>query len=89
MAYVFGNLSARYQKVPTSFDATDAALSEAMMARWAAFARTGRPADDWQPYDERSDAHLVFGDRLESGQHWRQAQLDFLEGYFQHKRATG
>lgn len=87
VAYVFGNLSARYQRVPTSFDATDAALSEAMMARWSAFARTARPAEDWQPYDEQSDAHLVLGDRLEPGRHWRKAQLDFLESYFQFKRS--
>lgn len=38
-----------------------AAVSERMLARWSAFARTGTPGEDWPTYDPRNRESLVVG----------------------------
>ncbi len=82
--YVFGALG-HTARGGRSFDATDEALSAAMMAAWARFARNGDPNGaglDWPRYDPAHDAYLEFGDRIDVGTGWRARQMNFLDRFF-------
>jgi carboxylesterase type B len=77
-AHVFGNLATGGR-----YDEVDEALSAAMRRAWVAFARDGDPGvPQWEPYRTGDDNHVVFGDRIGVGSHWRKEQLDFLERFF-------
>lgn len=97
VGHVFGNLAAARPGRPAAFDATDVAVSQAMMRAWTSFARTANPntsaaseTPDWPRYRGADDNHLEFGDTLRQARAWRAAQLDFLEAFFVHqeRRAT-
>ncbi len=87
VAYVFGNLGTLHPGEPTGFDATDGAISTAMMKAWAAFAANGDPNRPglaaWPAYDPKADAHLEFGDGIRVASGWRRDQLDFLDGFYE------
>jgi para-nitrobenzyl esterase len=81
IAYVFGN---------GDFDLHDRSVSDAMLAAWANFAATGDPngpgAPPWKPYDPRRDNYLTFGGTFAEGAGWREAALDFIEGFYRSSR---
>jgi len=83
---VFGELAAGRTAEPELHDATDAAVSAAMMRAWTAFARDGDPsiagAVTWPAFDPRNELHVEFGDTMGVGTDGRRAQLDFLERYY-------
>lgn len=91
VGYVFGHLAPRRSAEPEPFDATDIAVSHAMMGAWVAFARDGDPngkgAPAWPAYDADHERLLEFGDVITTGTDRRSAQLDFLERY--HDQAQG
>ncbi len=86
--YVFGTLADTAHALGQTFDAVDAALSDAMMHAWTQFAATGVPllpeaaGTPWPAYDSRRDLHLELGDVLQRGHGWRAPQLDFLENFY-------
>jgi para-nitrobenzyl esterase len=86
VSHVFGNLAVGRGAQPEAFDAVDAAVSRAMRAAWVAFARRGDPnaagLAAWPAYEPEGDAHIVFGDAIETGRAWHAAALDFLDGYY-------
>ncbi|MDB5942818.1 MAG: para-nitrobenzyl esterase PnbA [Ramlibacter sp.] len=86
VAHVFGTFAQEAPGDTPDFDATDEALSAAMMMAWVAFARHGNPnapgLADWAAYDAAADNHLAFGDRIEPGRGWRREQLDFLDRFY-------
>lgn len=77
--FVFGNLAAGQAGNPT-----DEALSEAMMAYWLRFARTGDPngegAPSWPAWTADGEAYLELGAEIRVGTHLKQSELDLLEG---------
>jgi carboxylesterase type B len=68
------------------FDETDVAVSNAMHDAWIRFAQTGNPnggnLPQWPAYDESADTLLEFGDEITLRDHYRRAELDFLETYY-------
>jgi len=86
VGHVFGNLGADRDGEGARFDATDEAVSRAMMGAWVAFARTGDPNAPglaaWPPYTQREERLLAFGDTVAVGRTRRIEQLDFLDGFY-------
>ena len=86
VGYVFGQLAAGRTAAPEPFDATDEAVSAAMMRAWVAFARDGDPDTEgsahWPAFEAGDELHLEFGDTVRTGTDDRRAQLDFLERYY-------
>lgn len=86
VAHAFGNVAAATPGETPDFDERDEALSGVMRKAWVAFARTGDPntpgAPSWPAYRADEDRHLELGDAIRPGGPWRQAQLDFLERFF-------
>ncbi len=94
VAHVFGNVSAAAPGESADFDATDEAVSAAMMAAWVSFAQCGDPNGDaapgspiaasmrWPAYDPARDNFACFADTQTQGHQWRQAQLDFLDKFY-------
>lgn len=76
--YVFGNL-------PDTATDDDRRVSELQMTAWTRFAATGDPNGDrvphWPRYDSTADAYLEIDARAQLGDHWRSAQLDFIDRY--------
>jgi para-nitrobenzyl esterase len=68
------------------FDETDVAVSDAMHDAWIRFAHTGDPngggLPSWPAYNEAADAILEFGDEIKVRDHYRRAELDYLERYY-------
>lgn len=64
-----------------------APAGEQMSDAWLRFASSGDPnqPDDhqWPPYDPAADDTFEFGDRLAVTSRWRQAQLDFLDDFYE------
>ena len=83
--YVFGNL-------PDSATDDDRRASELQMTAWTRFAATGDPNGDgvptWPPYDSRADAYLQIGPQLQVRDHWRTAQLDFIDRYLRSRTTS-
>jgi len=83
VGHVFGNLGVGRNGAGEAFDATDLALSNAMMRAWAAFACDGKPGApggvEWPAFEIDRDGPLEFGDTIRGGTDLRRAQLDFLE----------
>ena len=83
---MFGQLAAGRTAAPEPFDATDEAVSAAMMRAWVAFARDGDPDTEgsahWPAFEAGDELHLEFGDTVRTGTDDRRAQLDFLERYY-------
>jgi para-nitrobenzyl esterase len=86
VSHVFGNLAAGRGAQPEPFDAADLAVSRTMRAAWVAFARSGDPNAPglaaWPAYGPGHDAHIEFGDAIDTGHAWRLATLDFLDAYY-------
>ena len=82
---MFDQLAAGRTTEPERFNATDEAVSAAMMRTWVAFARDGDPNSDgsahWPAFEAGDELHLEFGDTVHTGTDDRRAQLDFLERY--------
>lgn len=88
VVHVFGTLQrtlGQSAEAPT-FNEADRALSREMMGAWARFATTGNPNGPglarWPAYDPQADNHRVMDWPLAKGACWREAELDFLDGYF-------
>lgn len=79
IAYVFGSKPAWLPR-----DATDEALSRAMMGYWTRFAATGDPngggAPMWPASEGAADGYLELGDRLTGSRGVRTAACDAMEG---------
>jgi carboxylesterase type B len=86
---VFGNLGSDQVLQAPAHDATDAAVSAAMMKAWVAFATKGKPqgegGPEWPAYDANTERHLEFGDRVTIGRGWRTDPLDFLESFYRRR----
>ena len=88
VAHAFGNVSAAPQGQKADFDERDLALSALMSKTWARFAAhadpngTGLP--HWAAYNAQQDNHLELGDEVRTASQWRQAQLNFLDRFFEH-----
>ena len=94
VAHVFGNVSSAAPGETADFNATDEAVSSAMMSAWLNFARCGNPNGQvdfdslvgpqfhWPVYEPARDNFACFADAQKVGEHWRQTQLDFLDGYY-------
>ncbi|MEM8766363.1 MAG: carboxylesterase/lipase family protein, partial [Pseudomonadota bacterium] len=74
--YAFGNLR------PEAADATDRALSDAMVDYWVNFATTGDPNGTglvkWPAYEPATGVYLELGDQLRTGEYYRAAKLAVL-----------
>ena len=92
VGHVFGNLGAWRDGEGAPFDATDEAVSHAMMSAWVAFARTGNPNTPglapWPAYTEDEQSFLEFGDETSVGWARRAEQLDFLDGFYARNTRT-
>jgi para-nitrobenzyl esterase len=85
VSYVFGTLDAPFFGGNPPTDATDKALSEAMMGAWVRFAASGDPNGaglSWPAYDPAKDNYIVFGETVGQGAGWRTRQMDFFEQVF-------
>ncbi|GAA4336696.1 carboxylesterase family protein [Pigmentiphaga soli] len=84
--YVFGNLDDIRPDDDPEYDATDMAVSKAIMDAWVAFARTGNPNAPglarWPAYDAAADCYLEFGNTPAARAGWRTQALDFLDAYY-------
>ncbi len=85
LAYVFGNMKAEEGYVRDDFS-----LSEAMMAYWVNFARTGDPNGKGLPvrptYDAASDENIEFGDTIGVRKGLFAKECEFME---KHSRYAG
>ncbi len=83
--YVFGNLGAPRWVPRGPMNDADRRLSDAMMAAWTQFARTGNPNGGslpaWPAFDSKTDAYLEFGDTITAGQGYRTPYLDFVQTF--------
>ena len=83
--YVFASLAVAAELDPQPFDHDDLALAETMQDAWVRFADTGNPnggsLPPWPASDARED-YLELDQTIRVAHGWRQAQLDFLEAYF-------
>jgi para-nitrobenzyl esterase len=95
--YVMGNLPTADGDLAgrhfTAATADDRKISEAMLAYWVAFARTGDPGQAggpaWPRYDPRTDTVLEFGpDGVNARPAFRKARLDFIEAWSQRRAAS-
>lgn len=74
---IFETLDARPDGVAVT--PADREVAAALHARWIAFAKTGRPGEDWPPYDPRDGRWMVFdGPQGRLSVH-RAQELDALE----------
>lgn len=83
--YVFGTLDAPFFGANPPTDATDKAISEAMMGAWVRFAQAGNPNGgglSWPAYDPAKDNYVVFGETVGQGAGWRTKEMDFMERVF-------
>ncbi len=76
--FVFGTPPPSY-----AFTIAEAALSQKMMAYWAAFARDGAPnsgaATAWPSFGKASDKHLVLGDKVAASPGLKRTKCDFWD----------
>ena len=86
ISHAFGTLELAAPGEVPDYDGTDEALSRIMRTAWLRFAATGDPNGDgvprWDAYRAPDDNHLELGDTVHPGGHWRSAQLDFLERFY-------
>lgn len=65
------------------FDATESALSRAMLEAWAAFSASGDPGSvgglDWPTYDPTTGAHVVFGSDVTTSSGYGEQACDFWD----------
>lgn len=83
--YVFGTLDAPFFGGNPPTDATDKAISQAMMDAWVRFAANGNPNGggfEWPAYDPPKDNYIVFGEKVGQAAGWRTAEMDFFEQVF-------
>ena len=83
--YVFASLAVAAALDPQPFNDDDLALAEAMQDAWVRFATTGNPnGGDWPawPVSDASEKYLELDSTMRANTGWRQAQLDFVDGYF-------
>jgi para-nitrobenzyl esterase len=77
MTYAFGT---------GEFEAHDRAMSDAIVAAFANFAKSGDPnglgAPRWTPYDPACDNYLTFGPGFAEERSWRTESSDFLERFY-------
>jgi len=89
VAYVFGNLGASRSNDPLPFDATDQAISNAMMTAWVQFAATGNPNGGglpiWPTYDAAADSYVEFGETVGIAKGWRVQHMDFLDRFYDNR----
>ncbi len=90
--YVFASLAVAARLDPLPFDQDDLALAETMQDAWVRFAATGDPNGGslpaWPVSDTREN-YLELDGTIRVGHSWREAQLDFLDEYFdnRHRRS--
>ncbi len=77
IGYAFGNLPSQ------AMDATDRALSDAMVSYWVNFAMAGDPNGTglrkWPPHEPATGYYLEFGDQLRTGENYRADALTVLD----------
>ena len=83
--YVFCSLEVAAKLDPAPFDNDDLALAEAMQDAWVRFAASADPngggLPTW-PVSDDSEKYLELDNTLRVSSGWRQAELDFVDGFF-------
>lgn len=85
IAYAFGGgvKCGQFDPEP-DLSETDRRLSQAVMAYWTNFAKTGDPNGsglaDWRRYDRVAEGYMELGDTVRAGTAPRKDRLDMLEG---------
>ncbi len=83
--YVFASLAVAAALDPQPFNDDDLALAAAMQDAWVRFATTGDPnGGGWPawPVSDASEKYLELDSTMRVNTGWRQAQLDFIDAYF-------
>ena len=93
VAYVFGNFGLGTAPVSNrDYGDVDRQLGNQMMSYWINFAATGDPNGDglpeWPAYSPDADKTMIFGDRPETQNSVRKAQLDLFDRYQANRRAA-
>lgn len=88
------DLRSAFGNLPDNVTDVDRRISKMHMTAWTRFAATGDPNGDgvpeWPAYESQADEYLEIGERVQPGNHWRTAQLDFIDRYLRsHRNGNG